>query len=191
MAGRPRSFDRDAALAAAVEQFWRQGYEGTSIATLTSVMGVSPPSLYAAFGDKQHLFEEASAEYFRRTCEGLDQAAALPTAREAVVRVLEDTARAHTDASTPPGCMMLTEPLLTAQREELQQRLLDRLDRGVEDGDLPAGTRTDRLASYLVTVLRGMSGRARDGGTLEDLRQIAEIAMTAFPAGMKDAGDRP
>jgi AcrR family transcriptional regulator len=181
MAGRPRSFDRDAALAAAVEQFWREGYEGTSIATLTSAMGVSPPSLYAAFGDKNRLFEEASTEYFRRTCEGLDRAAELPTAREAIVRMLEDTARAHTNAATPPGCLMLTEPRLASQREELHQRLLDRLNRGVADGDLAPGTRTGPLASFLVAVMRGMSGCARDGGTLEDVQEIAETAMTAFP----------
>ncbi|GAA3614870.1 TetR/AcrR family transcriptional regulator [Kineosporia mesophila] len=191
MAGRPRSFDRDAALAAAVEQFWREGYEATSIATLTSAMGVSPPSLYAAFGDKNRLFEEASAAYFRLTCEGLDRAAELPTAREAIVRMLDDTAHAHTRAATPPGCLMLTEPRLTAQREELHQRLLDRLDRGVKDGDVPPGARTDRLASFLVAVLRGMSGCARDGGTLEDLQEIAETAMAAFPAQPEKAVRRP
>ena len=182
MAGRPRSFDRDAALAAAVEQFWRAGYQETSVATLTAAMGVSPPSLYAAFGDKHRLFEEASATYFRRTCEGLDGAFELSTAREAVSRMLDDTARAHTNAGTPPGCLMLSEPRLTAQREELHRRLRDRLDRGVQDGDLPPGTRTDQLASFLVAVLRGMSGCARDGGSIEDLRAIAETAMVAFPS---------
>ena len=181
MAGRPRSFDRDAALAVAVEQFWREGYDATSIATLTSAMGVSPPSLYAAFGDKHRLFEEVSAEYFRRTCEGLDQAAELPTARESILRILDDTAHAHTNASTPPGCLMLTEPRLTAQREELYQRLLDRLERGAKEGDLAPGTRTDHLASFLVAILRGMSGCARDGGTLQDLQAIADTAMAAFP----------
>ncbi|MDF9714959.1 MULTISPECIES: TetR/AcrR family transcriptional regulator [unclassified Nocardioides] len=181
MAGRPRSFDRDAALAVAVEQFWRTGYDETSVATLTAAMGVSPPSLYAAFGDKHRLFEEAAATYFRRTCEGLDAAAALPTAREAVTRMLDDTARAHTDAGTPPGCLMLTEPRLTAQREELHRRLQERLDRGVRDGDLPPDTRTEALASFLVAVLRGMSGCARDGGTIDDLRAIAQTAMAAFP----------
>jgi AcrR family transcriptional regulator len=185
MAGRPRSFDRDAALAAAVKQFWLGGYEGTSVATLTSVMGVSPPSLYAAFGDKNRLFEEAAAAYFRITCEGLDSAAELPTAREAILRIFDDTAHVHTDAATPPGCMMLTEPRLTGQREELYQRLRDRLDRGVKDGDVPPDTRTDRLASFFVAVLRGMSGCARDGGTLEDLQEIAETAMTAFPTEPK------
>jgi AcrR family transcriptional regulator len=182
MAGRPRSFDRDAALASAVEQFWRTGYEGTSVAMLTAAMGVTPPSLYAAFGDKHRLFEEASAEYFRRTCEGVDAATALPTVREAVARVLDDTARAHTDPATPAGCLVLTEPRLEPQRALLRQRLQDRLDQGVRDGDLDASVDTERLAWFLLAVLRGMSGCARDGGTLDDLRAIAEAAMAAVPA---------
>lgn len=182
MAGRPRSFDREAALAAAVELFWRAGYDRTSVAMLTSAMGVTPPSLYAAFGDKDRLFEEAATVYFARTCEGVDAAAALPTAREAVARMLDDTARAHTDAATPPGCLMLTEPRLGAQREVLHERLRERLDQGVRDGDLPVATDTDRLASYLMAVLRGMSGCARDGGSAEDLLGIAATAMSAFPA---------
>jgi AcrR family transcriptional regulator len=182
MVGRPRSFDRDTALAAAVEQFWRAGYEETSIAMLTRAMGITPPSLYAAFGDKENLFEEASTVYFRRTCQGLEQAAALPTVHEAIARMFHDTARAHTDAATPPGCLMLTEPRLTAQREDLHERLKSRLDKGVRDGDLAATTRTDQLASFLVAVLRGMSGCARDGGTTEDLLAIAETAMSALPA---------
>jgi len=189
MAGRPRSFDRDAALAVAVELFWRSGYEGTSVAMLTSAMGVTPPSLYAAFGDKRRLFEEASAEYFRRTCEAVDDAVALPTAHEAIARVLDDTAHAHTDAATPPGCLMLTEPRLEAQREVLHRRLADRLDRGIRDGDLPATVNADQLASFLVAILRGMSGRARDGGSTEDLLGIAEAAMAAVPhAAVTDAG---
>jgi AcrR family transcriptional regulator len=182
MAGRPRSFDRDTALAAAVEQFWRAGYEETTIAMLTTAMGVTPPSLYAAFGDKERLFEEASTVYFRRTCEGVDRAAALPTAHEAIAQLLDGTARAHTGASTPPGCLMLTEPRLTAQREVLHERLKGRLDQGVRDGDLAATTRTDQLASFLVAVMRGMSGCARDGGTTEDLLAIAETAIRALPA---------
>lgn len=181
MAGRPRSFDRDVALRAAVEQFWREGYDATSVATLTAAMGVSPPSLYAAFGDKDRLFEEAADTYYRRTCEALDLAAELPTAREAVVRMLEDTARAHTDTTTPPGCLLLTEPRLAAQREEIRRRLRDRLDRGVREGDLPPGTRTDHLASFFVAVMRGMSGCARDGGTVDDVRAIAQSALAVLP----------
>jgi AcrR family transcriptional regulator len=186
MAGRPRSFDRDAALAAALEQFWRTGYEETSVAMLTSAMGVTPPSLYAAFGDKRRLFEEASTVYFQRTCEAVDRATALPTVREAVARVLADTARAHTDPATPAGCLMLTEPRLEAQREVLRQRLKDRLDQAVRDHELAATTNTEHLASFLVAVLRGMSGCARDGGSTDDLLGIAETALAALPAPAHD-----
>jgi AcrR family transcriptional regulator len=181
MAGRPRSFDRDAALMAAVELFWRAGYEETSIAMLTSAMGVTPPSLYAAFGDKRRLFEEASAVYFQRTCEAVDAAAALPTAQEAIAQMLNDTAHAHTDAATPPGCLMLTEPRLEAQRKILHERLKSRLDQGIRDEDLPATANTDHLASFLLAVMRGMSGCARDGGTTEDLLGIAEATAAALP----------
>lgn len=188
MAGRPRSFDRDAALQAAVEQFWRTGYDETSIAVLTRAMGITPPSLYAAFGDKDRLFAEASDLYFRRTCEAVDQAAALPTAHETMARVLADTARAHTAPGTPPGCLMLTEPRLTAQRDALTRRLEDRLERGVRDGDLAPDTPTGPLATYLVTVLRGMSGCARDGGTADDLLAVADLALAGLTAYERDAG---
>ena len=188
MAGRPRSFDRDVALGAALEQFWRAGFEETSVAMLTAAMGVTPPSLYAAFGDKRRLFEEASALYFQRTCEAVDLAAGLPTAREAIAQMLDDTARAHTDPATPSGCLLLTEPRLGAQREVLRQRIKDRLDQGVRDHDLPATADTDHLASFLVAVMRGMSGCARDGGTTEDLLGIAKTAMAALPTAAPRRG---
>lgn len=181
MAGRPRSFDRAAALDAAVEEFWRAGYEDTSVATLTAAMGVSPPSLYAAFGDKQRLFEEAAETYFRRTCEGVDAAMELPTARESIARMLRDAAHAHTAASSPRGCLMLTEPRLAAQREVVQRQVVDRLERGRRDGDMPSDLAPEALAAFLVAVLRGMSGAARDGATCEDLLAIAETAMASIP----------
>jgi AcrR family transcriptional regulator len=181
MAGRPRSFDRDTALATAVEQFWRTGYDETSIAALTAAMGVTAPSLYAAFGDKQRLFEEASALYFHRTCEGVDRAMARSTVREAVAAVLDDTALAHTDASTPPGCLMLTEPRLGVQRAVLRDKLAERIAQGVSDGDLPDTVQPAELASFLVAVMRGMSGCARDGGSTEQLQAIARTALAGVP----------
>lgn len=181
MAGRPRSFDRDAALAAAITLFWRTGYEETTIAMLTSAMGVTPPSLYAAFGDKDSLFNEASALYFRRTCEAVDAAATRPTAREAIAVMLDDTARAHTDPLTPLGCLMLTEPRLATQRENIHGRLMDRIARGITEGDLPTTVQPDQLASFLMATMRGMSGCARDGGSTEEVLAIAGYAVAAIP----------
>jgi len=58
--GRPRSFDRAAALRRAMEVFWAKGYEGASLSDLTAAMGINSPSLYAAFGSKEALFLEAT-----------------------------------------------------------------------------------------------------------------------------------
>lgn len=187
MTGRPRSFDRDAALAVAVELFWRRGFDRTSIAELTEAVGVKPPSLYAAFGDKQALFEEAASVYFARTCEGVDTATQLPNTHESIARLLDDTARAHTESAQPPGCLMLTEPRLAAQREVLHDKIQQRLERGVREGDLPASTDTATLATYLVAVLRGMSGLARDGGTRDEVRAVAATALAALPASPRES----
>src|ERR1035438_3896735 len=61
--GRPREFDTDAGLEKAMRLFWAKGYEGTSVADLTEALGISRPSLYAAFGDKQSLFRAALERY--------------------------------------------------------------------------------------------------------------------------------
>src|SRR5438445_7558250 len=94
--GRPRGFDRDAALERAIEVFWRQGYEGTSIADLTRAMRINPPSLYAAFGDKERLYLEAVARYQQgrrdELAPFLDEA---PTAREGIARLLQEAARVY------------------------------------------------------------------------------------------------
>ena len=53
---RPREFNEGIALDAAIEWFWRRGYEATSVRELAAAMGISGPSLYNAFGDKRALF---------------------------------------------------------------------------------------------------------------------------------------
>ena len=85
--GRPRAFDRDQALELALDVFWRKGYEGASLSDLTEAMGINPPSLYAAFGDKEGLFMEAVQRYHTHSQEGCPYGD-LPTAREAVESLL-------------------------------------------------------------------------------------------------------
>lgn len=193
--GRPRSFDRDAVLQQAMRMFWERGYESTSLADLTSATGLKPPSLYAAFGSKEGLFREA-VELYTRT-DGALTGTALdggPTAREAVGRMLRENACGYTEDGRPPGCMIvLAATTCAVENESVRQLLADtradtlrsiraRLERGVADGDLPAGTDTGQLADFYGTVLFGLSIRARDGASREALLRVADSAMHAWDA---------
>ncbi len=194
--GRPRTFDRNVALRQAVELFWEQGYEATSIADLTAAMGIAAPSLYAAFGSKEALFQEAVGVYAADspTERALAREA---TAREAVAAMLHDNADEYADPATPRGCMLvlgapvgtpahsgIREQLAAARRASVG-RLQDRLDRGVTDGDVPAGADTATLADFYSTVLDGMSIKARDGATREELHAIADAALAAWDGLLK------
>lgn len=180
MAGRPRSFDRDLALETALEHFWREGYDHTTVATLTRAMGITPPSLYAAFGDKDELFAEAAACYCSRTEAAIGVALSHPDIATALAELLRGTARAHADAATPPGCLALTEPRLGEARERLGELIATRLQRAAADGQLVPAADPQSLAHLLMAVMSGMSARARDGASLAELTAVGELALGAF-----------
>jgi len=191
--GRPRSFDRDAALRRAMQVFWERGYEGTSVSDLTSAMGINSPSLYAAFGCKEALFREAVKLY--ESTEGTATGLALtdqPTARAAVEAMLRNNVDAYSDPRTPSGCMVVLAAMTcTAENEGVReflagirrgsiQTLQRRLKRGIAEGDLPAGTDTGAVAAFYMTVLQGLSIQARDGASRRALRIVADSAMAAW-----------
>ena len=104
--GRPREFDLDKALDQALEVFWRNGYEGASIADLTEAMGINPPSLYAAFGNKEGLFRKALDRYVEQRTDFWNEALEAPTARGMVEHLLRDSADFLTEECNPPGCLI-------------------------------------------------------------------------------------
>ena len=181
MAGRPRTFDRESALILAMERFWRDGYEATTVSKLTAEMGITPPSLYAAFGDKDQLFAAAAECYFDAVTAATARALEEPTAVGAVTRMLRSTAEAHTDPHTPPGCFMLTEPRLADRRALIREQIAERLERGIAEGDLPASLSAGDTAGFLMAVMGGMSTRARDGGSRAEVEAIAAAALAALP----------
>ena len=197
--GRPRSFDREAALDRAMEVFWQKGFEGTSLSDLTKAMGINPPSLYSAFGDKEHLFLETVERYQAKhgpaTCPFTDQ----PTARGAVEQLLAWTVKELCGTSQPRGCMMvMTSTTTTASSKHLQaalaecraasrERLKARIDQGAREGELPASTDTGALADFYATVLTGMSLQAREGASRKSLLATVEAAMRAWPGEAKRA----
>ncbi|MFF9977300.1 TetR/AcrR family transcriptional regulator [Streptomyces erythrochromogenes] len=190
--GRPRSFDRDAALDKAMTAFWERGYEATSIADLTASIGISAPSLYAAFGDKRTLFDEVVVVYGSRYADFAAVALAEePTARAAVGRVLREAAGIYTDPAHPPGCMVLSAAINTTSDEVAQALRMrrnanlelfeSRIRADVATGELPADTDARALARYAGAVLLGMSQQSRDGATREELEAVAERALLAWP----------
>ncbi|MFG2622575.1 TetR/AcrR family transcriptional regulator [Streptomyces sp. NPDC048507] len=193
--GRPRTFDRAAALAAATLLFWERGYEGTSIGELTEVMGIRSGSLYAAFGDKTSLFREVVSSYGESPY-GAFAGVALaqePTAYGACARLLREAAVVFPDPSHPAGCLTIcaaanvapqdTEvaEFLRVLRNDNLAALEERLRRAQEEGELPPGASPAALAAYVATVFQGMSQRARDGATAVELTETAELALTAWP----------
>src|SRR6185312_14792430 len=105
--GRPREFDRDAALEAAMLLFWRKGFAATSMNDLCDAMGVRSPSLYAAFGGKEQLYLEAMEHYVQtqgtRVWDGLAEGA---TARAGIENMLIAGAEnLPKSRATPGGCM--------------------------------------------------------------------------------------
>ncbi|TMR90294.1 TetR/AcrR family transcriptional regulator [Nonomuraea basaltis] len=191
---RQRAFDRDTALESALRAFWQHGYEATSIAGLTAAMGIRPPSLYAAFGDKRRLFEEAVHRYQRTHGAFTTRALAEePTGRQAIERVLREAAAEYTSEEHPKGCLIISaavncgpesaevEELLRGFRQEAKSALKRRIDEDVAAGLIPAATDTAGLAAFYASVIQGMSTQARDGAGHAELLRIATLAMSVWP----------
>lgn len=198
--GRPRSFDRDKALAEATRLFWERGYEATSIGELTEAMGIRPASLYAAFGDKESLFKEAVQTYGRSPC-GAFMNKALneePTAYKAFARILHEAAAIYCDPSHPAGCLIISAATnVTPQDAGIATYLRDmrntnlktfeaRLKTGQDQGELPATASPKALASYFAAVIQGLSQQAQDGATTQTLTEIAALALQAWPTNDLD-----
>ena len=192
--GRPRQFDREQALDAALLLFWRHGYEGTSLAALTKAMGINKPSLYATFGDKAELFRKVVDRYMAQQGVVWEQALQEPTARLAIERVLNTAADGLTSGQSPHGCLLVQSALTCSQesdciKQELAVKragsdslLRDRFARAQADGELAPNVDVATLARYFSTVLRGMSVEASAGATRQDLQNVIDLAMKAWPS---------
>lgn len=193
-AGRPRAFDRDQALNIALDLFWRHGFDGTSIPKLTAAMGISPPSLYAAFGSKDSLYREVIKLYLSRYSgfmnHLLDEKI---SARDAVERALIAAAKQFSQAEHAPGCMISSAELqaspdnkemaaeISKLRLAAQHILFTRLEAARMTGELPRAADTASLAAFYAMVSQGMSVQARDGAKAAVLKRLAKLAMQAWP----------
>ncbi len=187
--GRPRSFDREAALGVAMETFWRLGYEGASIADLTAAMAITPQSLYTAFGSKAELYREALALY--RMTSGASfptMLAEAPSVSAAFERLLAERARTFTRAGLPAGCMISAAVLTCAVEnapiaDHLRELRLGGLasfraglDQGKKNREFRADLDVGAMARLLAAIIQGMAVQARDGAGEAELRRLASVA---------------
>ena len=191
--GRPRAFDTDRALAAALHVFWRAGFEGASITDLTAAMGITRPSLYAAFGNKETLFHRALDHYGETHLRFAREALGAPTAREVIRRLLYGYADLQTGAGHPPGaletngalaCSNAAEPvrkMLVERRAADERALASRLESARAEGDLPAACDPAALAQFVMAVACGMAVKAASGGKRPALHGVIETALMAVP----------
>lgn len=191
--GRPRQFDLDQALDAALNVFWRKGFEGATLPDLTAAMGINRPSLYAAFGNKETLFLRAMDRYAEGPAGYMAEALALPTARRVVEELLRGAAKRLSDPRNPAGCFMVqgalacgdsADPLrreMAARRNAAVAKIRKRFKQAIAEGDLPPDANAAHLARYVVTILHGLSVQAASGATRSELQGVVEVALRAWP----------
>lgn len=191
--GRPRAFDVDKALDRALNVFWRKGYEGASVSDLTDAMGINPPSLYAAFGNKEGLFRRALDRYVEVRSLAWSEAFEQTTSRAVVETLFLRTIDLLSDKMNPQGCLLVqgahacgeaSDPIrkeLCARRSAGLTALRERLDRAKAEGDLPPDAEPADLARYVATVLEGLSIQAAAGAGRDQLERVTNTAMRAWP----------
>jgi TetR/AcrR family transcriptional repressor of nem operon len=170
---RPREFDEEAAIDAAVQCFWANGYEGASVRELAASMGIAGASLYNAFGDKQALYQRALARYVEqsfqdrvRRFEGLPPCQAIDAFfDEIIARSLADEQRL--------GCMLVNSVFECSLHDEAAQApIIDVVkqieaffrrcvEAGQTDGTITSAETAEDLARLLLGTLLGIRTLAR------------------------------
>jgi AcrR family transcriptional regulator len=192
--GRPRTFDEDKALDAAMRVFWKFGYEGASLPALTKAMGINRPSMYAAFGNKEALFRKAVDRYVARAGDMFSAALAAPTAREAVERLWKSAVGGcSATGKSPRGCLLVQGALACGEesdaiRRELAHRradsetlLRERFERARAQGDLRPGIDPAALAKYVAAFQQGLAVQAAGGVSSDALLKAVDVALAGWP----------
>jgi AcrR family transcriptional regulator len=156
-------------------------------------MGIGPPSLYAAFGDKKGLFLEAVNRYVSGPITSGQLIAQAPSARDAARALLEAAAKGFNGADTPSGCLLASSAIscsasavdvqetLAAIRRDIEAQLRRKISRSVRAGELPASADAASLAGLTMAVIQGLSTMARDGASRKKLLSVANHVMRAWP----------
>lgn len=190
--GRPREFDVEEALASALRVFWEKGYEGASLTDLTEAMGITRPSLYAAFGNKEDLFKRALDLYEREKLAYVGNALAAPTAREVVQRMLEGTilnitseCRGCLGVIASVSCGSVISPIqqdLQNRTRSIRDSIIQRMQRAIDEGEFTTPVSAEAMTQYMMAIMQGISVQAGSGATRAQLEQVAQAALAMWPS---------
>jgi AcrR family transcriptional regulator len=187
--GRPRGFDEEAALDAAMRVFWAKSYEGATMADITKAMGINRSSMYAAFGDKEALFRLVMDRYRNGPITYIREALELPTVRELATALVEGTVDFLSIAGNPRGCLSIqgalacgsdAQPIQHAMiewRKQGEMAIRKRLEKAQREGDLKNDVTPADFARYLATIMTGLGIQAANGATKPDLKRLAAMAL--------------
>ncbi|MFA6113668.1 MAG: TetR/AcrR family transcriptional regulator [Sphingomonas sp.] len=191
--GRPREFCVESALASALRVFWSRGYEGASMSELTAEMGITKPSLYAAFGNKEALFHKALDLYEREKLAYMRYALDAPTARGVAEKLLRGALEIQMSTCDPKGCLGVIsmsacgveaesiKAEVVKRRASSEAAMIARFERAKEEGDLPETIEPVALVRYLTALLQGLSVQAGSGATCQELSQLVETSLSVWP----------
>lgn len=191
--GRPREFDLDEALSAALRVFWRNGYEAASMTELTAAMGITKPSLYAAFGNKEALFHKALDLYEREKLAYMTSALEAPTARGVAERLLRGALAMQTSTCDPKGCLGVISVAacgieaesikaeVMKRRASSEAAIIQRFERAIADGDVPEGLSAPALVRFLIALMQGIALQGGSGATCGELEQLVDTSLAVWP----------
>jgi len=191
--GRPKCFDEQQALEKAMLLFWEHGYEATSMSDLTRALQLTAPSLYSSFGDKAGLFYRCIDYYLAHEACPIEAIfLEAKTAKVAFELYLYENVQRLAQPNKPTGCMLVVATMncsdnaqavqhnMLDKRLQTKQKLLQRLEQGIAEGDLAANAPLQEMADFYSTVIQGLTLQARDGASLEQLRKVVEHAMRSW-----------
>ncbi len=191
--GRPREFCAENALAAALHVFWRKGYEGASLSDLTAAMGISRPSLYSCFGNKEALFRAALDLYEREKMDYVAVALSCPTARGVAEHLLMGALERQSSVCDPRGCLGVINSMpcgdeaqsirreVLARSKAANDALIARFEKSKSAGELPSSASPEGLARLLSAVSQGLSMQASAGATRDELQALVDTALQVWP----------
>ena len=173
--------------------FWTKGYEAASLTELTEAMGVTRPSLYAAFGNKEALFRKALDLYEREKTAFMASALEAPTARGVAERMLGAALEMQTGDCGPRGCLNVISSMacgtgadgvkaeVVARRASSERLILERFERAREEGDFDPRLEPAGLVRLLTAVLQGMAVQAGSGVAREELQSLVRTTLAVWP----------